>query len=49
MWITFLLNSTTLEPDCIKFNPGSASFCCMTLEKLVNPSVPLFLPIKCSC
>lgn len=47
MWIIilFLLNSAIVEPDYMKFLSGSASFCSVTLEKLLNPSVPLFLPL----
>lgn len=48
MWIVilFLSNSAALELDYTKFLASSASFCYATLEKLLNPSVPLFLPLK---
>lgn len=43
MWIIiiFLLNNAALELDCMKFHPD-----CVILEKLLNLSAPLFLPLK---
>lgn len=40
IWIVilFLSNSAAVELDYIKFLPSSASFCYVTLEKLLNPS-----------
>ena len=48
MWVTFPLNSSTVEPDCVRLNPGSASLYCATLGKLLKLSVALFLPVKYS-